>query len=121
MEVKNQDYLFAEDLKVKNLLKNHKLAKAISDSGWRMFLTQLEWCASKNGRICILVNPKNTTQTCSSCGYVCKGKDHIELGVEEWTCPKCGKHHIRDLNASINIKNAGLLLLEESGVPISLY
>ena len=121
MEVKNHDYLFAEDLKVKNLLKNHKLAKAISDSGWRMFLTQLEWCASKNGRICILVNPKNTTQTCSSCGYVCKGKDHIELGVEEWTCPKCGKHHIRDLNASINIKNAGLLLLEESGVPISLY
>ena len=120
MEVKNHDYLFAEDLKVRNLLKNHKLAKAISDSGWRMFLTQLKWCATKHGRICVLVNPKNTTQTCSSCGYVCKGKDHIELGVEEWTCPKCGTHHIRDLNASINIKNAGLLLLEESGVPISL-
>lgn len=120
MEVKNHDYLFAEDLKVRNLLKNHRLAKAISDSGWRMFLTQLEWCASKNGRIYILVNPKNTTQTCSSCGYVCTGDDHIALGVEEWTCPECGTHHIRDLNAAINIKNAGLLYLKESGISISL-
>ena len=119
-EVKNHDFLFAEDLKVRNLMKNHRVAKAIADSGWRMFLTQLKWCATKHGRICVLVNPKNTTQTCSSCGYVCTGDDHIALGVEEWTCPECGTHHIRDLNAAINIKNTGLLYLKESGIPISL-
>ena len=94
--------------------------RRIADSGWRMFLTQLECCATKHGRICVLVNPKNTTQTCSSCGYVCTVDDHIALGVKEWTCPACGTHHIRDLNAAINIKNTGLLYLKESGIPISL-
>ena len=94
--------------------------RRIADSGWRMFLTQLKWCATKHGRICVLVNPENTTQTCSSCGYVCPGDDHIALGVEEWTCPECGTHHIRDLKAAINIKNTGLLYLKESGIPISL-
>ena len=94
--------------------------RRIADSGWRMFLTQLKWCATKHGRICVLVNPKNTTQTCSSCGYVCAGDNHIALGVEEWTCPECGTHHIRDLNAAINIKNTGLLYLKESGIPIFL-
>ena len=63
---------------------------------------------------------QNYTQTCSSCGYVCTGDDHIALGVEEWTCPECGTHHIRDLNAAINIKNTGLLYLKESGIPIVL-
>lgn len=110
-EVKTHDYLFAEDLKVSNLVKNHRLAKAISDSGWRMFLDELKWCASKRGKTCILINPRNTTQTCSSCGYVCSGDTRITLGVEEWDCPQCGVHHIRDYNAAVNIKENGLALL----------
>lgn len=110
-EVKTHDYLFAEDLKVSNLVKNHRLAKAISDSGWRMFLDELKWCASKRGKTCILINPRNTTQTCSACGYVCSGDTRITLGVEEWDCPHCGKHHIRDYNAAVNIKENGLALL----------
>lgn len=80
MEVKNHDYLFAEDFKVRNLVKNHKLAQAVSDSGWRKFLTALEWGSSKRGRLCLLVNPKNTTQTCSDCGYVSHGDTRIMLG-----------------------------------------
>lgn len=107
--VKNHDYIFAENLKVKNLLKNHNLAKAISDSGWRSFLTKLEWSANKRGKVFILVNPKNTTQTCSCCGK--KSPKKIELGVEEWDCPFCRTHLKRDPNAAKNIKRRGMALL----------
>lgn len=107
--VKNHDYIFAENLKVINLIKNHKLAKAISDSSWRSFLTILEWTAIKRNKTFILVDPKNTTQTCSVCGVISDEK--IILGQEEWTCPNCGTHHIRDINAAINIKNKGLSLV----------
>lgn len=107
--VKNHDYIFAENLKVINLIKNHKLAKAISDSSWRSFLTILEWTALKRNKTFILVDPKYTTQMCSNCGAISDEK--IILGIEEWTCPNCGKHHIRDINAAINIKNKGLSLV----------
>lgn len=107
--VKNHDYIFAEDLKIKNMIKNHKLAKAISHSGWRSFLTILEWTAIKRNKTFILVDPKNTTQMCSACGVISDEK--IILGIEEWTCPNCGKHHIRDINAAINIKSKGLSLV----------
>ena len=120
MEVKNHDYLFAEDLKVRNLIKNHRLAQAISDSGWRKFLTECVWCSSKRGKVFLLIDPKNTTQTCSNCGYVSHGDTRITLGQEEWDCPQCGTHHIRDYNAAVNIKNTGLLVLKEAGVPIAL-
>ena len=107
--VKNHDYIFAENLKVINLIKNHNLAKAISDSGWRSFLIILEWTAIKRNKTFILVDPKNTTQMCSNCGVISDEK--IILGIEEWTCPNCGIHHIRDINAAINIKNKGLSLV----------
>ena len=107
--VKNHDYIFAENLKVKNLIKNHKLAKAISDSSWRSFLTILEWTAIKRNKTFILIDPKNTTQMCSTCGTISDKK--IVLGQEEWTCPNCGTYHIRDINAAINIKNKGLSLV----------
>ena len=107
--VKNHDYIFAEDLKIKNMIKNHKLAKAISDSGWRSFLTTLEWTALKRNKTFILVDPKYTTQICSTCGAISDKK--IVLGQEEWTCPNCGTYHIRDINAAINIKNKGLTLV----------
>ena len=107
--VKNHDYIFAEDLKIKNMIKNHKLAKAISDSGWRSFLVILEWTALKRNKSLILIDPKNTTQMCSTCGTISDKK--IVLGQEEWTCLNCGTHHIRDINAAINIKNKGLSLV----------
>ena len=107
--VKNHDYIFAEDLKIRNMIKNHKLAKAISDSSWRSFLTILEWTAIKRNKTFILVDPKNTTQMCSNCGVISDEK--IILGQEKWICPHCGTYHIRDINAAINIKNKGLSLV----------
>lgn len=109
--IKNHDVIVAEELRSNNLLKNHKLALSIQDSGWRTFLTMLERKAAMYGKTFVIVNPKNTTQTCSLCGHVMSGKEKIGLGVEEWTCSKCGTHHIRDYNAAKNILNKGLQVL----------
>lgn len=118
--VKSHDYIFAENLKVKNLLKNHKLAYAISDVSWSEFLRKLSWSAGKRGKTFLKVNPKNTTQTCSECGHICSGEEHIKLGVEDWICPVCGAHHIRDYNASKNILALGLNILKEVGITPAL-
>lgn len=109
--VENQDLVAAEDLKVRNMLKNHCLAKAISDAGWRILLTQLQQKAGMYGRTVILVPPQNTTQTFSACGHVMRGDDRLTLADREWTCPACGTHHDRDTNAGRNILAKGLRIL----------
>ena len=55
------------------------------------------------------VNPRNTTQTCHVCGHVMKGDQKLTLDIREWTCPVCGTHHVRDVNAAINILNKSLI------------
>lgn len=99
-EVENQDFIAAEDLKVRNLLKNHCLAKSIADAGWRKFLIMLQYKGRMYGKTVVLVPPRNTTQTCSVCGYVLKGKEKLHLSVREWDCPICHVHHQRDMNAA---------------------
>ena len=101
--IKNHDLVAAEELRSKNLLKNHALAQSIQDVGWRSFLSKLEYKAKLYGKVFITVDPKNTTQTCSECGHVMSGKDKLTLKVREWHCPKCGAYHIRDVNAAKNI------------------
>ena len=101
--IKNHDLVAAEELRSKNLLKNHALAQSIQDVGWRSFLSKLEYKARLYGKIFITVDPKNTTQTCSECGHIMSGKDKLTLKVREWRCPKCGAYHIRDVNAAKNI------------------
>ena len=115
-EVKNHDFIFAEDLKVRNLLKNHRLADAISDVGWSEFLDILSWEAEKYGKLFMRVPPKNTTQTCSACGFVSSGTDRITLNMEEWICPVCGAYHVRDHNASKNILAKGMEILRHAGL-----
>jgi putative transposase len=103
--LKNYDTVFMEDLNVKGMLKNHKLAKAIAEVGLYRFRTVLTDKATVNHKSVVFVNRfYPSSKTCSVCGYV---KKDLTLNDREWTCPECGTHHDRDLNASINILNEG--------------
>lgn len=114
--VENQDFISAEDLKIRNLLKNHHLAKVIADASWKKFLTMLQYKGQVYDKIVVLVPPHNTTETCSHCGHVMKGDEHLTLSDREWTCPKCHTRHHRDTNSAVNILDRGLELAKESGL-----
>lgn len=103
--VKNYDVIVMEDLKAKNLLKNHHLAKSIANASWYEFRTILEYKCNWYKKKLIIVSPNYTSQICSSCGFH-SGKKPLQ--IREWTCPKCGTHHDRDNNAAVNILNKGL-------------
>ncbi len=105
---KNNDLIAVEDLNVKGLVKNHKLAKAINDVGWGMFLTALEWQCLKRGKHFVKINRWfPSSKTCSSCGGY---KDDLVLNDRVYVCPDCGFEIDRDLNAAFNILNEGLRL-----------
>ena len=106
--VKSHDLIAAEKLNVRNLMKNHCLAYSISDAAWSKFLRMTEYKADMYGKKVILVAPQYTTQTCSVCGYVMKGREKLPLSVREWNCPSCGAHHVRDVNAAKNILKKAL-------------
>ena len=108
--VKSYDVIVIEDLKTKNLLKNHCLAKSIANNSWYLFREMLEYKCKWYGKQLIVVKPNYTSQICSNCGYH-SGKKPLE--IREWTCPKCGANHDRDINASINILNRGLKELKK--------
>ena len=98
--VESQDLIVSEDLKVKNMLRNHKLAYSIADVSWGRFFILLSQKAVLYGKEYMKVPAKDTTQTCSGCGHVMKGEEKIPLGMEEWICPGGGIHHQRDHTAA---------------------
>ena len=101
--IKNHDLVVAEELRSKNLLRNHALSMSIADAGWRRFLSMLEYKADWHNKRFVAVDPRNTTQTCSCCGHVMQGEQKLTLKDREWTCPSCGQRLDRDHNAAKNI------------------
>ena len=106
--IKNHDVICIEDLASRNLMKNHRLARAIGDASWREFVRQLHYKADWYGKKIVTISRWfPSSQLCSSCGL---SSDKKPLSVREWTCESCGTHHDRDINSSINILKEGLSL-----------
>jgi len=94
-----------ESLAVKNLVRNHTLAKAISDVGWGELVRQLEYKAAWYGRTLVKIDRwYPSSKRCHACGHVL---DSLPLDVRQWTCPECGVRHDRDINAAKNILAVG--------------
>jgi putative transposase len=108
--IQSNDLVAYEDLRVRNMVKNHCLAKSISDAGWYQFRVWLEYFGKVFGRVTVAVNPSHTSQECSSCGTVVKKS----LSTRTHVC-RCGCELDRDHNAAINILNKGLGTVGHTG------
>ncbi len=104
--IQSYDTICLEDLAVSNMVKNHNLARAISDMGWSEFRSMLEYKAEWYGKnISVIGRFDPSSKLCSCCGNINK---ELTLKDREWTCSKCDAVHDRDINAAINIRNFGL-------------
>ena len=105
--VKRFDCICLEDLNVKGMMQNHNLAFSIADVSWSEFVRVLKYKAQWNGvRVIQIDRFEASSQTCHVCGH--KNPSVKDLNVRKWTCPQCGTHHDRDVNAASNSKDIGL-------------
>ncbi len=114
--VRQYDTIYHEELQVRNMVRNHHLAKSIADAGWRGFLGILSFKAACAGREVVAVNPAFTSQACSGCGVI------VQKGVSvRWhACPDCGTSLHRDHNAAKNIQGRGQRLRGLAGMPAGM-
>ena len=107
--VRDNQAVVIEDLSVRNMVRNHHLARAISDAAWRQMRAMLEYKCEWYGRDLVVIGrwyPSSTT--CSACGH---HAGPLPLNIREWACVTCGTRHDRDINAAQNIRAAGLAVL----------
>ena len=94
-----------EDLLIRNMIRNRRLARAISDCGWGEFRRQLDYKCQRYGRELVVIDRWHpSSKTCSQCGHLLAW---LSLSTRHWTCPSCGSRHDRDINAAKNILAAG--------------
>jgi len=109
--------VIVENLHVKSMVRNHNLAKAISDCGWGSFVNFLTYkLKRKGGKLVEIDRWFPSSKLCSNCYYQV---DEMPLDVREWTCPHCGTHHDRDGNAATNIRAEGIRMLKTEGTAVS--
>lgn len=107
--VRENQTIAVEDLAVKNMMKNHKLAQAIADASWSQLVRQLEYKCQWYGRTLVKIDQWfPSSKRCGNCGHVAL---ELPIDVREWDCPECGTHHDRDINAANNILAAGLAVI----------
>jgi putative transposase len=112
--VKSHDIISVEDLAVKNIMKNHKLAQAMSDVSLGSFYSMLEYKCEWNDKQFVKIDRFfPSSKTCSECGWI---NGDLTLNIREWECSSCGEKHHRDFNASKNILKQGLKILSGSGI-----
>ena len=111
--VNGNQVVVIENLNIKGMVRNHKLAKAISDVGWGMFVNFLDYKLKEKGALLLEIDRFfPSSKTCSNCLYQ---MSDMPLGIRKWTCPSCGAHHDRDENAAKNIRAEGLRMLSVLG------
>ncbi|MCD7827794.1 MAG: IS200/IS605 family element RNA-guided endonuclease TnpB [Clostridiales bacterium] len=106
----NYDCICIENLDMKGMSQSLNFGKSVADNGWGMLVTFLSYKLSDLGK-CLIKTDKffASSQLCSECGY--KNNETKDLSVRQWTCPNCGTHHNRDVNAAVNIRNEGMRLV----------
>uniref|UniRef100_UPI0020130761 RNA-guided endonuclease InsQ/TnpB family protein n=1 Tax=Argonema antarcticum TaxID=2942763 RepID=UPI0020130761 len=115
--VNENQVVVVENLNVKGMVRNHNLAKAISDVGWGTFVNFLAYkLEKKGGKLVEIDRWFPSSKLCSNCYYQI---DKLPLNIREWTCPNCGTRHDRDGNAAINIRAEGIRILQTDGTAVS--
>jgi putative transposase len=115
--VNENQVVVVESLHVKGMVRNHTLAKAISDAGWGTFTNFLAYkLERKGGKLVEIDRWFPSSKLCSNCYYQI---DELPLDVREWTCSHCGTHHDRDGNAATNIRAEGIRMLKADGTAVS--
>jgi len=111
--------IIVEDLAVRNMVRNRRLSKAISDAGWSSMTSKLKYKLHNKGGYLVRVDRfYPSSKTCSCCGAV---NERLKLSDRHWTCTSCGTTHDRDTNAAINIRNEGILKLKAAGLSVSAH